>query len=154
MLVDDEIIIKGLKDSLITLAKHQLDKGTIPSNVKSKEQQHISYGSLVGRVDATSWFLVGAALYQLNYNDKDFWSLISPAVQKAEHILEAWEFNNKHLIYTPLSGNWADEYVMHGYLLYDNCLRLWGLRLIQQIKHSNLRENKIAAITELSLIHI
>jgi hypothetical protein len=41
----------------------------------------------------------------------------------------AWEFNGRHLIYTPLSGNWADEYPIQGYTLYDNCLRLWGLQL-------------------------
>jgi hypothetical protein len=42
---------------------------------------------------------------------------------------EAWEFNNKGLLYVPLSGNWADEYITDGYVLYDQLLRVWALKV-------------------------
>jgi hypothetical protein len=37
------------------------------------------------------------------------------------------------LIYTPLGGNWADEYVLSGYTLYDNLLRYWSLKLCTEL---------------------
>jgi len=146
LLIEDEKIIAGLKSSILTLSKHQLEKGTIPSNVQSDPKLHVSYGSLVGRVDATSWFLIGACLYTLNSDDQNFISDIKNSLEQAEFILNAWEFNNKDLIYTPLSGNWADEYVMHGYLLYDNCLRLWALQLLQKCIPNSTRVSKIDQI--------
>jgi hypothetical protein len=41
-------------------------------------------------------------------------------IQKCLQFLEAWEFNNKHLLYVSLSGNWADEYITDGYVLMIN----------------------------------
>ena len=127
LLQGDELIIQALKNSLITLANHQAKTGAIPSNVIPGSGK-TSYGSLAGRVDATTWWLIAAAIYYRESNDQDFYQKVYPKVIKAFEILDAWEFNERHLIYTPLSGNWADEYPLHGYLLYDNCLRLWALR--------------------------
>ncbi len=132
ILIDDSVIIQGLKETCLTLARNQHPKGTIPSNVPL-DRKAPSYGSLVGRVDATSWFVIGSCLYYLNTKDHDFWKEIESNVNDALAILDAWEFNDRHLIYTPLSGNWADEYPMHGYLLYDNLLRLWAVQLFAKI---------------------
>jgi GH15 family glucan-1,4-alpha-glucosidase len=121
------LIIQALKNSLITLANHQAKTGAIPSNVIPGSGK-TSYGSLAGRVDATTWWLIAAAIYYRESNDQDFYQKVYPKVIKAFEILDAWEFNERYLIYTPLSGNWADEYPLHGYLLYDNCLRLWALK--------------------------
>ena len=33
-------------------------------------------------------------------------------------------------MYIPAGGNWADEYIYDGYILYDQVLRAWGLRLL------------------------
>ena len=71
-----------------------------------------------------------------------------PHVHKAFDVLRAWEFNERHLLYTPLSGNWADEYPLHGYLLYDNCLRLWALRAWALLLDSaELNEKSVAVST-------
>jgi fructokinase len=43
-------------------------------------------------------------------------------------LLDAWEVNARGLVYVPQSGDWADEYDLHGYLLYDQVLRLLALR--------------------------
>ena len=40
----------------------------------------------------------------------------------------AWEFNNRGLIYVPLTGDWADEYLHNGYVLYDQLLYLQAQR--------------------------
>ena len=45
-------------------------------------------------------------------------------------LLDALEYNGHDLIYIPQGGNWADEYPYEGYVLYDQILRSWGLRLL------------------------
>jgi len=127
ILAEDNLIIKSLKASLITLADHQHSNGMIPSNVLvSGAKSDVSYGSLVGRVDTNTWFVVGSCLYYNNTKDLKTWEHLKPAIEKSRAYLKCIEFNGKGWLYTPLSGNWADEYPIHGYTLYDNCLRLWG----------------------------
>ncbi|NND63271.1 MAG: hypothetical protein HKN48_08765 [Flavobacteriaceae bacterium] len=123
--IDDDTIIEGLKNSLITLADHQHELGMIPSNV-SPGNTDVSFGSLVGRVDTTTWFIVGCCKYYKHTNDHETWNYLKPKIEKCRSYLKSIEFNNKGWIYTPLSGNWADEYPIHGYTLYDNMLRIWG----------------------------
>ena len=132
ILSGDERLIETLGKTIQTLSSHQLSKGTIPSNV-AIDGNHVSYGSAAGRVDATSWYLVGCCLFLLEQNNDELKSRYKDSLDKAIAILDAWEYNDKHLIYTPVSGNWADEYPIQGYLLYDNCLRYWGLSLYSKI---------------------
>jgi glycogen debranching enzyme len=127
LLTGDAVLKDGLRNSVLSLASMQHHTGAIPSNVHT-DLSKASYGSLAGRVDATTWWLVGAGLYIHNYGD-DLKSLITDNVHKALTVMDCWEFNGRDLIYTPLSGNWADEYPLHGYLLYDNLLRYWALDL-------------------------
>ncbi len=147
ILIGDVKIVEGLKNTCLTLAKNQHPKGTIPSNVPL-DGSPPSYGSLVGRVDATSWFIIGSCLYYLNQKDDHFWEYVEPSVMTALHILDTWEYNDRHLIYTPLSGNWADEYPLHGYLLYDNLLRLWAVRLLAKVLGQNNLERKEESILQ------
>ena len=129
ILSGDKIIIEGLGNTLSTLWNARDQKlGTIPSNVDPSGEQ-VSFGSLVGRVDATTWFLVGAAQYIIQSNDLSGLEFLQKDIKKEFQLLRAWEFNGKHLIYTPMSGNWADEYPYHGYLLYDNLLYFWATSL-------------------------
>jgi hypothetical protein len=134
ILYDDEIIIKAHLNSLYTLANHQLATGAIPSNVSIAKDntQAASYGTLVGRVDATTWWLIGACIYGLSVN-KDAILKLQPNMYKALDCLTTWEFNHKGLIYTPLGGNWADEYILNGYTLYDNVLRYAALHLMSKL---------------------
>ncbi|GAA0872876.1 hypothetical protein GCM10009117_20230 [Gangjinia marincola] len=130
LLTNEEELIVALKDSLLSLAKHQNEWGCIPSNVPADSmEKDVSYGSLVGRVDTTTWFIIGACLYYKKTGDQTTWETLIPIIRNARKYLNTIELNNKGWLYTPLSGNWADEYPIHGYTLYDNILRLWGERL-------------------------
>lgn len=134
LIVKDKKIIEGLKASILSLVDNQNQAGQLPSNISFPEgNTKTSYGSLVGRVDATTWWIVGACIYILNTNDDELKHKIEINISKALKILDAWEFNNKNLIYTPLGGNWADEYIMSGYTLYDNVLRYWALNVAGQV---------------------
>lgn len=141
----DDRIIEGFKNSIVTLGKHQHSNGIIPSNVAIEDRgTKISYGSLVGRTDATTWWVIGA-LSLINYDTsygKDLIQDIQPKIVKALDVLQIWEYNNRGLVYSPLGGNWADEYVTSGYTLYDNVLYLWALELAGDYFDSDVYKNK------------
>ncbi|MCB0374862.1 MAG: fructofuranosidase/invertase [Sinomicrobium sp.] len=149
LLAEDETLMEGLKNTLITLAENQHSSGMIPSNV-APDKNDVSYGSLAGRVDANTWFMVGACLYMLHTGDSKTWQALLPALQKCRSFLKTIEFNGKGWIYTPLSGNWADEYPVHGYTLYDNVLRIWGESLWNKMQgeaDEQLRQLKEKTLT-------
>lgn len=144
---EDKILIETFKKTLETLAKHQHVLGTIPSNVLLTEARtEVSYGGLAGRVDAVSWFIIGVCQYAYYTKNASFVSKYNSEIEKCFDLLEAWEFNNKHLLYVPLSGNWADEYITEGYVLYDQILRIWALRCYNHFVKSEVLVDKINAI--------
>ncbi|MDX2136196.1 MAG: glycoside hydrolase 100 family protein [Saprospiraceae bacterium] len=128
-LYHDDFITAAWGASVQTLAFGQSPHGQIPSNIGADNGQiNVSYGTLAGRVDATSWWIISASLYVLHTGDAARAAEWRPRVDKALQILQIWEMNERGLVYTPLGGNWADEYVYSGYLLYDQVLRVWALR--------------------------
>ena len=143
----DENLINTFEKTLETLANNQHKNGTIPSNVLVTENEiQVSYGGLAGRVDAVTWFVIGICQYAFYKKDTSFISKYDSNIQKCFRLLEAWEFNNQHLVYVPLSGNWADEYITDGYVLYDQLLRIWALRSYNYFQKSIEINSKIQKI--------
>ncbi len=58
----------------------------------------------------------------------------SSTIDKVIFLLGAWEFNNRGLLYVPATGDWADEYVHNGYILYDQLLYLQALRTLHHLR--------------------
>jgi len=127
LMTGEESLIKASRRTLLTLARHQGPHGEIPSNVDTVTQR-ISYGGTTGRVDADLWFVIGCAEYWLATGDDQFLEDMLPLLEKVRFLLGAWEFNDRGLIYVPQTGDWADEYVHSGYILYDQLLYLQALR--------------------------
>ena len=145
----DKKLIVAFKKTLETLAEHQHSTGTIPSNVMiSKYNTEVSYGGLAGRVDAVTWFVIGVCQYAFCKDDRSFVSQHNSVIEKCLDLLDSWEFNNKHLLYVPLSGNWADEYITDGYILYDQLLRIWALKSYNHFVRSEAISDKIQYITQ------
>jgi hypothetical protein len=145
----DEQLIATFKNTLDTLAKNQHPIGTIPSNVLVADgNSEVSYGGLAGRVDALTWFIIGVCQYAYYKGDAAIVSEYKSQIEKGFGLLDAWEFNNKHLLYVPLSGNWADEYITDGYVLYDQLLRIWALKSYNYFVNSEAITEKIQNITE------
>lgn len=143
----DEKLTETFKDTLDTLAKHQHPIGTIPSNVLVTDgKSEVSYGGLAGRVDAVTWFIIGVCQYAHYKDDASFVTQYHSEIEKGFGLLDAWEFNNKHLVYVPLSGNWADEYITDGYVLYDQLLRVWALKSYNYFAKSEAVNEKIEKI--------
>ena len=130
ILVNDEEILAGLEKSVLTLAKHQAENGQIPSNVVNDKA---SYGTHVGRTDATTWWIVTTCEYLTKTQNQERKNSLKEKIYKALSCLKSWEYNQRGLVYSPLGGNWADEYVTSGYTLYDNVLRYWALKNAAEI---------------------
>lgn len=133
LLTDDKDLIDTFRRTLDTLAQYQGPHGEIPSNVDPRSER-ISYGGMTGRVDADLWFMIGCAEYWKATGDDDFLENIIPAVEKVRFLLGAWEYNNRGLLYIPATGDWADEYIHNGYILYDQLLYLQALRALCAVR--------------------
>jgi len=136
LVAGDEKIIAGLKASLISLGDTQNEQGHIPSNIqfdKNGAVSKISFGGLCGRVDANTWWVIGIGLFSKSQNYPGFIKNYENQIERCLRLLQAWEFNNKGLIYVPQSGNWADEYILQGYTLYDQLLHYWALNLAGEL---------------------
>jgi hypothetical protein len=143
----NESLIETFCHTLETLANNQHSNGTIPSNVMITDgKTEVSYGGLAGRVDAVTWFIIGVCQYAYYKEEAAFVVQYKNHIEKCMQLLEAWEFNNKHLLYVPLSGNWADEYITDGYVLYDQLLRVWALKSYNYFAKSDLITAKIEKI--------
>ena len=130
LLLGDEAITAGLVCTLEGLRDTQGAEGQVASNFTLREGQppQVSFGSLAPRIDGATWYLLGVALAARRgaIDPDDF----EPSVRAAVRVLDALEYNGRHLIYIPTGGNWADEYIYDGYILYDQVLRAWSLRLL------------------------
>ncbi|NHM05845.1 fructofuranosidase/invertase [Flavobacterium sp. CYK-4] len=144
----DASLVDTFRRTLETLAQHQHVSGTIPSNVAySKQGVEVSYGGLVGRVDAVTWYVIGHCQYAYANGNSTWINRYKKSIEQCLDLLQAWEFNNKHLVYVPLSGNWADEYITEGYVLYDQLLRLWALQQYNYFAKSDSIAQKIKTVT-------
>ena len=120
-------LVEGMGRTLQTLTAHQGPHGEIPSNVTVDGTQ-VSFGRLVGRVDALLWYVIGVCAYLQQVGNDEQRAFYQTAVERALWLAECWEFNNRGFIYTPLAGNWADEYVQQGYVLAEQLLHLLALQ--------------------------
>jgi hypothetical protein len=148
LLISDPTVTAGLVRTLERLRDLQGAEGQIASNLEMRQGQppHVSFGTLAPRLDAAPWYLVGVALAARA-------GALEPAafrdsVGRVVRLLDALEYNGRHLVYVPAGGDWADEYVYDGYVLSDQALRAWGLRLCGDALGEPSWEAKARAIGE------
>lgn len=154
LLTEEPSLIDTARRTFKTLAEYQGIHGEIPSNVDPASNR-ISYGGTIGRVDSDLWFIIGCGEYWQATGDDDFLEGLLPAIEKVRFLLGAWEFNNRGLIYVPITGDWADEYLHHGYVLYDQLLYLQAQRTLARIhaevhgSHDHALQEKISRLWHL-----
>lgn len=129
---DDSELIETARTTLKTLREYQGPHGEIPSNV-DPETDRISYGGTAGRVDADLWFVIAVGEYWKLTGDKDFLKEFLKPLEKVRFLLGCWEFNSRGLLYIPQTGDWADEYIHNGYVLYDQLLYLQAQCVLAEI---------------------
>jgi len=136
LISNDDFLIGTFRNTLFTLQEAQDQTGRIPSNV-AVDKKSISYGATVGRIDATLWYVVGVCQYYLKTKDKEFLKDFSDSLEKAVYYLSCLELNGRGLIYIPPGGDWADEYISNGYVLYDQLLYYLALSSYQKVTKRN-----------------
>lgn len=146
LLLEDTVVIESFANTLKNLKQLQGDQGQIASNyaVNKGEVDKVSYGTLSPKIDSCTWYLIGVGvmLKSGNLNKDDYFESVSRTI----NLLQAIEYNQKHLMYIPKGGNWADEYVYDGYILYDQVLRIWALMLLADVYHRPEWNQKAHAI--------
>lgn len=147
LLSGDEALIKTAKATLETIFNNQHKFGFMPSNVSPKDSS-VSYGGTSGRADNPSWAVIGLASYTILTDDNTLWNKYNSEVDRCFAVLESWEFNGKNLVYVPQSGDWADEYIQHGYILFDQLLRVWALKLAFKVSDNKIWMDKALQIEE------
>lgn len=130
VMAHDDVVVDGFARSLDTLRRHQGAEGQIASNVTPGSTEadggRASFGSLAPRFDAATWYLVGIAVAARAHAIDA--SAFQRSVSAVIALLNGIEYNGRGLLYVPVGGNWADEYIYDGYILYDQILRAWALR--------------------------
>ncbi len=123
----DNELIETAKKSIETLIATQDETGRVASNT-SFDLNSVSYGTTVGRIDSTLWFVVIFSQCVLRTGDTAFLKTHRGAVEKALFYLQCLELNGKDLIFIPQGADWADEYIHEGYILYDQVLYYLALK--------------------------
>lgn len=148
LLLRAEELVLGLDWTLEHLADLQGPEGQIASNfeIRGGAPPKVSFGTLAPRLDAATWYLVGVGLGARA-------GAIDPAphqaaVARVVRLLDAIEYNGRHLLWVPTGGDWADEWIYEGYVLHDQVLRAWGLRLVGETYGQRAWREKAARIAE------
>lgn len=144
--VGDKDLLKTYFNTISTLKRHQDKTGRIPSNV-SLEEDHVSYGTTVGRIDATLWYVIGVCKYILKVDTKTK-EEFKESLEKAIFYLECLELNGRGLIYVPAGGDWADEYINEGYILFDQVLYAIALKIYSEVYNNRGAKEKYKQIIE------
>jgi hypothetical protein len=129
LLVGDAVVTAGLVRTLEGLRDRQGPEGQVASNfeVRADGTAAVSFGTLAPRLDAPLWYLAGVSLAVRTGAVER--AAFDGSVRRVVALLDALEYNGRHLLYAPAGGNWADEWLTEGYVLHDQALRAWALRL-------------------------
>ncbi len=148
VVLGDDTVSHAFVRTLERLRDLQGPEGQIASNFELRPDAppHVSFGTLAPRIDSATWYLVGIALgARAGILDPGAFHTSARAVAR---LLDGIEYNGRHLLYIPTGGNWADEYIYDGYILYDQVLRAWGLRLLGDILNEPTWTDKAVRIGE------
>jgi glycogen debranching enzyme len=128
----DGDLIDAARRTCHLLARHQGPHGEIPSYVDPVSGR-AEFGGAAGRVDSDLWFVIGCGEIWRETGDDEFLETLRPCLERVRFLLGAWEFNDRGLLYVPFTGDWADEYLHHGYVLYDQLLYLQAMRVLARV---------------------
>jgi len=127
---DDDDLKQAFKRSIETIFQHQHKNGFIPDNVNPALKQ-VSYGTSVGRVDNHAWFVISACTYAYAQKERQWLRKFRTAIDTCFSLMSAWEFNGRCLMYIPQNDDLNGGH--HGYILYNQLLRIWALRCAAKV---------------------
>jgi hypothetical protein len=116
---DDSRLIAALRRTLEVLARHQSQRGHIPSLVHDPEDR--------GASDCTPLFLLAAGCLRRATGESSF---LAEAVDRALGWMEYQSPADRHLVAQLPTSDWRDEQWVLGYGLYVNTVLYSALRLL------------------------
>jgi hypothetical protein len=134
----DAVLIEGVKQSLLTLARHQADNGQIPKYVDPEEKEADFW--YLGCIDATLWWLITVKVISRLLPDTEFETSLAQNIAKALTWLHCQEHPRLFLLQQNEASDWADIMPRSGFVLYTNALwfyvkRLYGLPYLEETKY-------------------
>ncbi len=149
VVADQKKLYNSAIKSLLLLQQAANENGQIPSNVaidESGKMSTVSFGGPVGRTDANFWWIIATLILLDKEKDAALQAVAENQIHRIFTLAESWEFNGKHLMYVPMSSNWADEYITNGYVLYDQILRYWSLELAAHFYQNEAWKQKASQV--------
>jgi hypothetical protein len=140
---EDEALVQTFRKGLEAFFTQQDQRGFMPPQLRTEGEKQEGW-SFFGRVDSHAWAIISACTYAHIRNDKEWIGAYEGKIASIFSLMDAWEFNGRGLVYVPAGADWADEYYHHGYILYDQLLRLWALRCAAKVfDHARYREEAV-----------
>ena len=135
----DARLVKGARDGLITLARHQADNGQIPKYVDVERHEPDFW--YVGCIDATLWWLIAVKFLTVHAPDAQFAARLRPHVETALAWARCQEHPRLHLLQQNEASDWADIMPRSGFVLYTNALWYHVKRLYRQAGANQTRHH-------------
>ncbi len=116
------------KQSLITLANSQSEKGQIPNAVLLDKKQ-IDYQS----IDSSLWFIIGNYIFKKRYNDSSLLKKHSKQIQKALDFLSYQDIGEDTMLEQLPTTDWQDAFPhRYGHTINTQALYYYVLNLTNQ----------------------
>ncbi|MFC2048850.1 NAD(P)-dependent oxidoreductase, partial [Elusimicrobiota bacterium] len=122
ILIGEIDLIEGLETTLNTIKDNQREDGMLPSSITPGGEA--VYGrENTTRIDASLLYPIGVWQYYKATGDRVFLKKHIGAIEKAlSNLSQKFGNTSNDLIYIPQAGDWADEYIQKGFVLYDEVL--------------------------------
>lgn len=142
----DEKFKNTFKNSLITLAKNQSEKGQIPNAVDkfSKRKSHVDFKS----IDSSLWFIIGHHMYKKRYSDSSLLNKYKKNIEKAFIWLDYQDTGEDGMPEQQPTSDWFDAFPhRYGHTINTQALYYRALILAERKKHAEkikfvVNENK------------
>jgi len=139
----DPTIEKALKNSILTLEKHQIDLGCIPNYVDTQTND----ATFRAYADAGLWFVIGCVKYYKATQDKKFLQKRLKAIRKVLNFYAYQSPDQSGFITMDEAGDWEDIFSVRGKGLTINTLYYWAL------KEAAFLEGKFGSHKEAKILH-
>ena len=133
---------QAFKQSLITLAKNQSEKGQIPNAVDkfSKRKHHVDFKS----IDSTLWFLIGHFIYKKRYKDNSLFEKQKENIEKALTWLSYRNVCEDTMLEQLPTTDWQDAFPhRYGHTINTQALYYHILNLVEDRSLAAKLRNKV-----------
>ena len=107
-LIKNDLFKKTFRQSLITLANHQAEKGQIPNAVDkfSERKPHVDFQT----IDSTLWFIIGEYIYKKRYKDSSLFNKHKKNIERGHLWITYQDIGNDFMPEQLPTADWQDAF--------------------------------------------